>query len=468
MSTINPINLNEQVSTTWVDDLNANFDALNEDKLEKINTYDSVSEAANEDLILISVWWVEKYITKAEFLVIPDTSFADVQSVDLQIDKTFSKWNQAIIDDVWNTYTVWVAQDLNASYSQVYISKYNSDMTLVSSKFLLLNADSYKATIEIWGDWYLWIFTNKVDTSTMLIYKLDTDLTLLNSSEITFTNWIDREIYITRKWNAEIVFSAHILWTDRAYVWILNTSTWVLSWCKDIKIEPSWITATWTDFFVIWHDWTNTIWFVYKYSDESLYMYNDEQFSWFTNDWTNLFISTYWTTNRIFKLDNSFNILSQIYWIDSIDMNYYDWKIYITERKGTPTSSTWLLVLNSSDLSNIWMIEMTRVDSKVQNPWRGKINWTYWSIILSWSAEDWTKDINYIHKMQLGFVEWTFNSSPSWINYVWTLWSSAVSSETLALWEAYEAAETPSAWTPTVSIEALTWASSTLYEITLS
>lgn len=53
MSVIKNIDLTDQVSTTWVDELNENFNALNDDKLEKPSTYPDWGEILDTDLVLI-------------------------------------------------------------------------------------------------------------------------------------------------------------------------------------------------------------------------------------------------------------------------------------------------------------------------------------------------------------------------------------------------------------------------------
>lgn len=101
MSLIERINTFDNIWTTWVDKLNWNFETLNLEKLENIESYEEVWTALNSDYLLIKQWETIYKIRKDE-LIWDDWNTQQIILENITVDPTLAEWIPVYLNpDTW-------------------------------------------------------------------------------------------------------------------------------------------------------------------------------------------------------------------------------------------------------------------------------------------------------------------------------------------------------------------------------
>lgn len=321
MAIINNIDLTDQVSTTWVTELNENFNNLNNDKLEKIQTYTELSSLLNTDLILLyrpDDWTtysvtVENLLNHDVWPVYPVQPTWSITSTEGFISKYSPDWLYIYYNRP------------NWTYNELY--KKNSDDT---DDWTLISWNHHIEEFDINNDWTEIVYRNSEDN---FLYKKDTS-TVWDWTAITSVT--SYEPAYTNDWT-EIVYRN---WSDNSFLYkksSSDTSNW-----SAITSQRATFPAFSSDWLSIYYRWPNPF-YIWKKN------------SWDTSNWNsvNTVNSSYPSCSPIQNDRFLYQDSSDIYLVD--DSTSDNWNLIITDWKFPTYSPSWKYITYRDNNDN-WLL----------------------------------------------------------------------------------------------------------------
>ena len=387
MADINILEWNEVVATTWLSDINWNFEELNVKKIElewiaveMLDTDYFTIKKSDDKFYLISkadanIWgwsgWTPPY---TYWWDICDFTFTNATGNDFH----------TIIDPLWNIYLSKMTSNFDWWGSGISLVKIDPDLNILSYSLIRYSPSVwtkwlFNKGIEYlnWNIYIVWSVNtdslNPIQWSshwyTAVFIKIDPDtLNILSNECIVLTLWTSRYLtpsYVIKQWNTQMWIrlyqsSSRLLciydtwWSINVYLINNNTNNdkYLLNWIWDFIWEyyDSSISR------YVYFFWSTLIWISYTTSFP---------FTKLINDWVNYYWF-WWYSNRLHKLNNLLEPLASInintwsteYIYDIIiDSNY----IYVlsVDSSSTATNKTYIFMFNTSDLSFYKKIEIT-------------------------------------------------------------------------------------------------------------